>query len=48
VRPVHGFTVAGNLQDMLKAVVAVGADVHRDGAIRVASILLPDLQIAGR
>jgi PmbA protein len=48
VRPVHGFTVAGNLQDMLKAVVAVGTDVHRDGAIRVGSILLPDLQIAGR
>jgi PmbA protein len=48
VRPVHGFTVAGNLQDMLKAVVAVGTDVHRDGAIRVGSVLLPDLQIAGR
>lgn len=48
VRPVHAFTVAGNLQDMLKAIVAVGADVHREGAIRVGSILLPDLQIAGR
>lgn len=48
VRPVHGFTVAGNLQDMLKDIVAVGADVHREGAIRVGSILLPDLQIAGR
>ncbi|WP_022980345.1 TldD/PmbA family protein [Ideonella sp. B508-1] len=48
VRPVHGFTVAGNLQEMLKAIVAVGADVHREGAIRVGSILLPDMQIAGR
>ncbi|MGV7208757.1 TldD/PmbA family protein [Oxalobacteraceae bacterium A2-2] len=48
VGPVQGFTVAGNLQDMLKAIVAVGADVHREGAIRVGSILLPDLQIAGR
>lgn len=48
VRPVHGFTVAGNLQDMLKTIVAIGADVHRDGAIRVGSILLPDMQIAGR
>lgn len=48
VRPVHGFTVAGNLKDMLKAIVAVGSDVHREGSIRVASILLPDLQIAGR
>lgn len=48
VRPVQGFTVAGNLQDMLKTIVTVGADVHRDGAIRVGSILLPDMQIAGR
>ena len=48
VRPVHGFTVAGNLQDMLKAIATVGADVHREGAIRVGSILLPDMQIAGR
>ena len=48
VRPVQGFTVAGNLQDMLQAIVTVGADVHREGAIRTGSILLPDLQIAGR
>lgn len=48
VRPVQGFTVAGNLRDMLKAIVAVGADVYRDGAVRVGSILLPDMQIAGR
>jgi len=48
VRPVHGFTVAGNLPDMLKDIVAVGTDVHRDGAIRVGSILLSDMQIAGR
>lgn len=48
VRPVHGFTVAGNLQEMLKAIVAVGADVHREGAIRVGSILLLDMQVAGR
>lgn len=48
VGPVHGFTVAGNLQDMLKAIAAVGADVYREGGIRVGSILLPDMQIAGR
>ncbi len=45
---VQGFTVAGNLQEMFKAIVAVGADTYRDGAIRVGSILLPDMQIAGR
>lgn len=48
VRPVQGFTVAGNLQDMFKSIAAIGADVHRAGGIRVGSILLPDLQIAGR
>lgn len=48
VRPVNGFTIAGNLQDMLKSVAAIGADVYRDGGIRCGSILLPDMQIAGR
>lgn len=48
VRPVLGFTVAGNLQDMFKSIAAIGADVHRAGAFRVGSILLPEMQIAGR
>ena len=48
VRPVQGFTVAGNLQDMFKSIAAVGADIHRAGGVRVGSILLPDMQIAGR
>lgn len=48
VQAVQGFTIAGNLQDMFKAIVAVGADIHREGAIRAGSILLPDMQIAGR
>lgn len=48
VGPVQGFTVAGNLQDIFKSIAAIGADVHRAGGIRVGSILLPDMQIAGR
>ena len=48
IGPVQGFTVAGNLQDMFKAIAAIGADVHRAGGIRTGSILLPDMQIAGR
>lgn len=48
VRPVQGFTIAGNLRDMFTAITAVGADVHRDGLVRTGSILLPDMQIAGR
>ncbi|WP_343698973.1 metallopeptidase TldD-related protein [Caulobacter sp.] len=46
--PVQGFTVAGNLQEMLRDLVAIGSDVHRQGAIRTGSILLESLQIAGR
>lgn len=48
VGPVHGFTIAGNLKDMLLSISALGADVHRAGNIRTGSILLPELQIAGR
>jgi PmbA protein len=48
VRSVQGFTVAGNLKDIFMAISAVGADVHRSGAVRTGSILLPDMQIAGR
>lgn len=46
--PVQNFTVAGSLPDMLREVVAVGADVHREGAVRTGSILIENLQIAGR
>lgn len=48
VRPVQGFTVAGNLRDMFQAIAAVGADIYRDGSVRSGSILLPEMQIAGR
>jgi PmbA protein len=48
VKPVHGVTVAGNLQDMFKSVVTIGTDIHRSGGVRIGSILLPDMQIAGR
>tara|TARA_A100001391_G_scaffold205464_1_gene207486 strand:+ start:21782 stop:23182 length:1401 start_codon:yes stop_codon:yes gene_type:complete len=48
VRPVQGFTVAGNLRDMFTAIAAIGADTYRNGAIRTGSILLPEMQIAGR
>lgn len=46
--PVQDFTVAGNLADMFAGIVAVGADVHREGAIRTGPILLGAMQIAGR
>jgi PmbA protein len=45
--PVAEITIAGNLRDMLKGVVAVGDDVDVRGATRVGSILLPEMTIAG-
>jgi PmbA protein len=45
--PVHEVTIAGNLRDMLKSVVAVGSDVDVQGAIRTGSLLIEAMTIAG-
>lgn len=45
--PVHEITVAGNLKDMLRNVVAVGNDVDARGGIRTGSILIESLTVAG-
>lgn len=45
--PVHEITIAGNLQDMLRNIVAVGSDVDARGSIRTGSILLESMTIAG-
>jgi PmbA protein len=45
--PVHEITIAGNLKDMFRSVVAVGSDVDLRGAVRTGSILLPEMTIAG-
>jgi PmbA protein len=45
--PVHEITIAGNLRDMLRQIVAVGTDVDAQGAIRTGSILLDSMTIAG-
>ena len=45
--PVHEVTIAGNLRDMYRDVVAIGADVDRRGGIRSGSILLAEMTIAG-
>ncbi|MFK4873511.1 TldD/PmbA family protein [Novosphingobium sp. ZW T3_23] len=46
--PVHDFTVAGDLKRMLRGIVAVGCDVHREGRFRTGSILIDEMQVAGR
>lgn len=45
--PVEEVTIAGNLKDMFKNVVAVGKDVDYRGAIRTGSILIGEMTIAG-
>jgi PmbA protein len=45
--PVSEITIAGNLKDMFRHLVAVGRDVDERGAIRTGSMLLEQMTIAG-
>jgi PmbA protein len=45
--PVEEITIAGNLKTMLRNLVAIGTDVDLRGNIRVGSILLEQMAIAG-
>lgn len=45
--PVHEVTIASNLRDMLKGVVAVGADAYNMGAKTIGSVLIDRMKIAG-
>ena len=45
--PVEEITIAGNLKDMLRGIVAVGRDVVVRGARRSGSILVDNMTIAG-
>jgi PmbA protein len=47
VHPVHEVTIAGNLRDMLKGIVAVGADVYTSGNKTIGSVLVERMKIAG-
>lgn len=45
--PVHEITIAGNMRDMLRDVVAVGADEFAYGAKTSGSILIGKMKVAG-
>ena len=45
--PVHEVTIAGNLRDMYRDLVAMGGDIDRRGGIRCGSLLLSEMTIAG-
>ncbi len=46
-RPVHEITVAGNLRDMYRGIVALGDDMDCRGAIHCGSMLIEQMTIAG-
>jgi len=45
--PVEEITIAGNLSDMLKNIVAIGKDIDLRGNIRTGSILVSEMTLAG-
>jgi len=45
--PVQEVTIAGNLKELYPAIVAVGSDVDRRGAIQTGSVLVGRMTIAG-
>ena len=45
--PVHEITIAGNLRQMLKGIVAVGADAYTMGSKTIGSVLIERMKIAG-
>ena len=45
--PVHEITIAGNLRDMYRNIVALGDDVDRRGSIHTGSVLVGEMTIAG-
>ena len=45
--PVHEITIAGNLKDMFKSIVAAGNDVVRRSSRQCGSILIDRMTIAG-
>ena len=47
IHPVNEATIAGNLLEMLPAIIAIGKDAMRHGLVRCGSILIPNIMIGG-
>jgi PmbA protein len=47
VHPVEEVTIAGNLREMFRAIVAIGADVYTYGSKSVGSVLVERMKVAG-
>lgn len=46
--PVEEITIAGNLKDVFRGIVAVGSDIDRRGSRHVGSILVDRMMVAGQ
>jgi PmbA protein len=45
--PVEEITIAGNLKDMFRGIVAIGSDIEVRGSRQVGSILIDNMTVAG-
>jgi PmbA protein len=45
--PVHEVTIAGNLREIYRNIVAVGSDIDTRGGIRCGSVVIGEMTIAG-
>ncbi|MCY1529396.1 Metalloprotease PmbA [compost metagenome] len=45
--PVQEVTIAGNLKDMFRQILAVGSDLELRGNIRTGSVLIEKMTVAG-
>ena len=46
--PVEGVTIAGQMQDMFKGIVAVGTDIDKNYSTHCGSILVNQMMVAGQ
>jgi PmbA protein len=46
--PVEEITIAGNLKDMFQHIIAIGNDVDHRGNVRIGSVLIEEMAIAGK
>ena len=46
--PVHEITIAGNLKDLYRNLIAIGADVDVRGGVRTGSVLVEGFTVAGQ
>ena len=45
--PVQEVTIAGNMRDMFKQIVAIGNDLDRRGSVCTGSVLIERMKVAG-